>query len=468
MGLIQRPRRFRRRGWIVLAAFLLAVILAGIVGTIVTNLHAQEQPHYQSAVGTPVFVPPTTPTPTPLDPGSTIGVPPLSPISGPPGKGTSPHLPADIGVVYTSQKNIYLLRNDTAEPERLNAPGYDSLVAPLLTNDGRLLYAGDGLYLADLVHNDTTPPLQIASIDTATQVIASMTISSDGQQVFWSVEPHNGNGAISFYEATITPTGASQPTQIYSQPANICPCYMIFGLGLPDANGAPTLLLTDNLGTPADQGTGLWSFDPAQQQIGPAVLAEAQGQAPLTLSPDSTHLAFAPTTGEVPEPTDNSVPLELGSNPYGNSLSVTSWSTNGPGNPVSIVSPQTNVHTISSYHWIASPVFSPDSQSLAYIQFSSDNTGPYDRHSTLYLASVDGSSPPAPVAVFSARLVELGTWLDSHTLLLYADGGIYAIDTHTAAISLLSVAPDYSQIIGLLHVTEQAPANSGCHPQCAR
>lgn len=468
MRQIQRPRRFRRRGWIILAAFLLAALLASVAGAIVTNLHAQEQSHYQSAVGTPVFVPTPTPTHTPLAPGSTIGLPPLSPISGPSGKGTPPRLPPDIGVIYTSQNGIYLLKNDTAEPEQLNTPGYDPLVAPLLTNDGRLLYAGAGLYLADLLHSDTTPPLQIASINTATQVIASMTISPDGQQVFWSVEPHDGNGTISLYEATITATGATQPRQLYSQPANICPCYMIFGLGGPAADGMPTLLLTDNLGTPADQGTGLWSFDPTQQQIGPEVLAEDQGQAPLALSPDRTQLAFAPTTGEVPEPTDNSVPSQIGSDPYGNSLSVTSWNTSGPGNPITIVSPQTDVHNFSAYHWITSPVFSPDSQSLAYIQFSSDDTGPYDRHSTLYVASVDNSSPPVPVAIFSARLVELGTWLDSHTLLLYADGGLYALDTHTAAISLLSVVPAYSQIIGLLHVTEQPPVNSGCQPQCAR
>jgi hypothetical protein len=368
-----------------------------------------------------------------------------------------------MGIVYTTGSGIYLLTSDAATPEKLTTPGYTSLVTPQLTSDGHLLYAGNGLYLADLSQIEATP-LQIVSIDTTRQVIASMAISADGQQVFWTVEPHNGSGAITLYEATLTASGASSPMALYSQPAGACPCYAIFGLGPASATGVPTLLLTDDLGTPADQGTGLWVFDQAHHQIGQELLSEKEGQIPLALSPNRTQLAYAPTTGEVPEPTDGSVPQQVGSQPYGNSMSVAGWTAN-ISNPVTIVPSQTNIHTFSTYHWITTPIFSPDGKSIAYIQFSSDDNGPYDRHSTLYTAATNGSGAPAVIVNFTVRLVELGGWLDSHTLLLYADGGIYALDTRSAAISLLAVVTRYSHIIGLVPLSEGAAGGPNCHPQ---
>ena len=266
MRVIQGPRRFRRWGWIILATILLAVVLAVSAGAAITSLHAQGQPHYQSAIGTPVYLP--SPTPTPKRSG--IGLVPPSPISGPASTGAPPILAANIGVIFTQGGAIYLLRSTAAAPEKLSTPGYTSLVAPILTNDGHLLYAGNGLYLINLLASEATPtpPLQIASIDTQKQVIASMTISADGQDVFWSVEPHDGSGTISIYEAALTSSGATTPALLYSQPTNNCPCYMIFGLSGSSANATSSLLLTDNLGTPADQGTGLWLFDQNQQQVG--------------------------------------------------------------------------------------------------------------------------------------------------------------------------------------------------------
>lgn len=403
MHMIPKPRRFRRRGWIVLAAIVLTVVLAGSAGAAISSLRTQGQPHYQSAVGTPVYLP--TPTPVASSPTSGTGLLLPSPVIGPPGTGTPPRVPDNIGVIYADNDGVYLLRSSDAAPEKLSTPGYAALVEPVLTNDGHLLYAGDGLYLLDLLQTDATPPLQIASIDKEKQVIASMAVSADGKEVFWSVEPHNGSGAISLYEAALIPTGATTPTLLYTQPANNCPCYMIFGLAQSGANGAATLLLTDNLGTPADQGTGLWTFDQNQQLIGSELLAEDQGQAPLALSADHTLLAYAPTTGEVPEPTDGSVPAQVGSQPYGNSIAVMSANAGASSKPVTLVPAQTNVHNFSSYHWITTPVFSSDNRSIAYIQFSSDNTGPYDRHSALYVAPTNGKSAPKVVANFSARLV---------------------------------------------------------------
>lgn len=430
-----------------LAAFLLAVLLVVSVGATITSLHAQGQPHYQSAVGTPVYLPTSTPIAknAPIDTGTTLP----SPISGPPSASAPPIVPAKTGILYADTGGIYLLSSGSATPEKLHTPGYSSLVSPVLTNGGQLLYAGSGLYLLDIFHSASATPRLIVSIDPQKQLIASMAISADGQQVFWSVEPHNGIGTIELYEASLTPESDSVPTLLYSQPTNNCPCYMIFGWAEAGAGKPGKLLLTDNLGTPADQGTGLWAFDQVQQQVGTQVLAEDQGEDPLALSADHTLLAYAPTTGEVPEPTDGSVPSQVGSQPFGNSMAVVSATSSGAARPVSIVSPQTNVRTFSGYHWITTPVFSPDNQSIAYIQFSSDDTGPYDRHSSLYVAATTGGTPKV-VANFSAQLVELGSWLDSHTLLLYADGGIYAIDTQTAAISLLAVVPSYAQIVGVI------------------
>lgn len=463
-----RPRRFRRRGWIVIAALLGTIILIGAAGATVTSLRSAGQSSYQSAVGTPVFVPTSTPTRIAPPPGSPVGLPPAAPISGPASKDAPPRLSANTGILYTIGNQIYLLTNSNI-PDALNTPGYSPLITPLLTSDGHLLYAGDGIYLADpLTSSDTTVPLQIASIDTATQIIASLAVSADGKHIFWSVEPRNGSGTIMLYEATLTTTGASAPTLIYSQQAGTCPCYLIFGVGPTDTAGAPTLLLSDDLGTPTGQGTGLWVYDLAQHQVGPELLADDQGQAPLTLSADGTRLAYALSTGEVPEPTDGSVPLQLGSQPYANSIAVTAWSGTAFSTSETILSPQANVQTFSSYHWITTPFFSPDNQSLAYIQFSSDDQGPYDRHSSLYIVGASGQSVPRVVATFSARLAELGGWLDSHTLLFYADAGIYAIDSQTGAYSLLAATSGYTQIIGTLQVQAPVPSNQGCQPQCAR
>src|SRR5579885_42388 len=142
--MIPKPRRFRRRGWIVLAAIVLTVVLAGSAGAAISSLRTQGQPHYQSAVGTPVYLP--TPTPVASSPTSGTGLLLPSPVIGPPGTGTPPRVPDNIGVIYADNDGVYLLRSSDAAPEKLSTPGYAALVEPVLTNDGHLLYAGDGLY----------------------------------------------------------------------------------------------------------------------------------------------------------------------------------------------------------------------------------------------------------------------------------------------------------------------------------
>lgn len=405
-----------------------------------------------------MFVPSPTPTQAASPPGSTFAPIPPSPISGPASKAAPPSLPPEKAIIFNDLNGIYLLTADAAAPEKLNTPGYDPLVPPLLTNDGRVLYSGDGLYLLDPLQPATASPLQITSIDPTTQVIASAAISPDGTEVFWTVEPHSGTGTTMLYEASLSEGGSSQPTLLYSQQASVCPCYTIFAPEPEEAAGSPALLLTDDLGTPAAQGTGLWNFDPAHLLIGPELLADEQGQAPLALSPDQRQLLYAPTTGEVPEPTDSSVPTQIASQPYGNSVTLAGWRGSSLGAQMTIVPQQGNVHTFSQYHWITTPIFSPDSQTLAYIQFSADDTGPYDRHNTLYITATHGTLASTVLATFNARLVELGSWLDNHTLILYADNGIYAMDTHTAAIGLLLPTFNYSHIIGLVHLpTSAAP-----------
>lgn len=454
---IPQPRRFRRRGWIGLAAVIVALILAITTGAIVTTLRAQGQQQYQSAVGTPIFRPSATPTTVTLPSGAQIPLPPPYPLSGPPSTATPPRLAVDGGIIYSDDAGIYLLTADAAEPEKLNTPNYVSRVSPRVTSNGYVLYAGNnGLYLLDILHRDSVKPLQVASINSQTQIIASTAISSNGQAIYWSVEPHTGKGAMTLYTATLTSTGVSAPTALYTKSAGACPCYMLFGTGPAGPDGAPSLLLTDDLGTPAGQGTGLWSFDPATQQIGASLLDDTQGQAPLALSADYSQLAYAPTTGQVPEPTDNSVPNQVANQPYGNSIAVSAWGSSA----VTLVPQQGNVPTFSSYHWITTPVFSPDGHTLAYIQFSADDSGPYDRHNTLYIADTAGTTTPVVVANFNTLLVELGGWLDSHTLILYSDNGIYALDINTSAISLLAATFNYSHIIGLVNLTETAAGSA--------
>ncbi len=461
MHYIPQPRRFRRRGWIGLAAVIVALILAITTGAIVTTLQAQGQQQYQSAVGTPIFRPSATPTTVRLPSGAQIPLPPPYPISGPPSTATPPRLAADVGIVYSDDEGIYLLTADAAEPEKLNTPNYVSRVSPRVTSNGYVLYAAaNGLYLLDLLHRDSVRPLQIASINSQTQIIASTAISADGQTIFWSVEPHTGKGAMTLYTAALTSTGISAPTALYTQAAGACPCYMLFGTGPAGPDGAPSLLLTDDLGTPAGQGTGLWTFDLANQQIGPALLDDNQGQAPLALSADYSRLAYAPTTGQVPEPTDSSVPNQVANQPYGNSIAISAWASGAFSSAVTLVPQQGNVPTFSSYHWITTPAFSPDGHTLAYIQFSADDSGPYDRHNTLYIADTAGITTPVVVANFNTLLVEVGGWLDNHTLILYSDNGIYALDINTSAISLLAATSNYSHIIGPVNLTETATGSA--------
>lgn len=443
-----------------LAALIVALMLIITTGAVISTLRAQGQ-QYQSAVGTPVFRPSATPTTVKLPSGSQIPLPPPYPLSGPPGTAAPPRLSTDVGVVYNDDDGIYLLTADAVGPEKLNTPDYSSLVSPHVTSNGHLLYVGEkGLYLIDLSRRDSARTLQIASINSQAQIIASTAISLDGQTVFWSVEPHNGKGAITLYTATLTNTGVSAPTVLSTQPAGACPCYMLFGVGPTGTDGAPSLLLTDDLGTPAGQGTGLWSLDLASKQVGPALLDDNQGQAPLALSADYSHLAYAPATGQVPEPTDSSVPNPVANQPYGNSIAVSAWGSSNLGNQVTLVPQQTTVSTFSSYHWITTPFFSPDGHTLAYIQFSADDQGPYDRHNTLYIADTAGINTPVVVANFNTLLVELGGWLDSHTLILYSDNGIYALDINTSAISLLASTFIYSHIIGLVNLNEMAAGNA--------
>ena len=433
-------------------------------GAVVSTLRAQGQQQYQSAVGTPIFRPSATPTTVKLPSGSQIPLPPPYPLSGLPSAAAPPRLPTNIGIVYTDDEGIYLLTADAVEPEKLNTPDYSSLVSPRVTSNGRLLYAGvKGLYLFDVLHRESVKPLQIASINSQTQIIASTAISADGQRVFWTVEPHTGKGAITLYTATLTSTGVSAPTILYTHPAGACPCYMLFGVGPTGTDGAPSLLLTDDLGTPAGQGTGLWSFDLANQQIGSELLDDHQGEAPLALSADYSQLAYAPITGQVPEPTDSSVPNQVANQLYGNSIAVSAWGSSALSSAVTLVPQQGNVPTFSSYHWITTPVFSPDGHTLAYIQFSADDSGPYDRHNTLYIADTAGINGPVVVANFNTLLVELGGWLDNHTLILYSDNGIYGLDINTSAISLLAATFNYSHIIGLVTLTEPATGNSTGH-----
>src|SRR5260370_796449 len=150
--------------------------------------------------------------------------------------------------------------------------------------------------------------------------------------------------------------------------------------------------------TPSGQllytGDGLWSLDLTQS---PAtlqpILDENPQQGPLALTPNGNGLLYSSTEGAVPVPTDNSVPTDVAALSYANDLNLTilSKSLLTLGASQVILPEQDNLSNTAQYHWVTTPVFSPDAHTLAYVEFSIDSQDPYDRHSALYTVQIIGS-----------------------------------------------------------------------------
>ncbi len=121
-----------------------------------------------------------------------------------------------------------------------------------------------------------------------------------------------------------------------------------------------------------------------------------------------------------------------------------------------ILPEQDNLSNTAQYHWVTTPVFSPDAHTLAYVEFSSDSQDPYDRHSALYTVQISGSGAhlhagkPNLIATSTDLLMELGTWFNDHVITFYSDGTLYAMDIQTDAFTTLAQPGVYARIVAII------------------
>ena len=363
-------------------------------------------------------------------------------------------LPGSQYFVYESSDTFYLVSADGNFSQVIPTQGFksDRAAPPILMPTGQLLYSGDdGIWMTDVLGGTLT---QIASLD-AGQVITSMALSSDGKMLAWSTEPASGTGNLVIHAGPLT-----SPAVVYQQSALNCPCFRIFSfMNGSSAQAHNTLLLTDDRGSHQAVQNGLWSLDisatPATLQ---PILAGDPAQGPLALTPPGNTLLYSSDEGTVPDPTDSSVPPEVAALPYANSLSITTLTGNplATGNSQIILPEQDNLSNSARYHWVTTPVFSPDSQTLAYVEFSSDQQEPYDRHSAIYTVQISGfgshlrASKPQLLATTTSQLVELGPWFNNHILTFYADGSLYALDTRSGSLTVFAQPSSYARIVAVV------------------
>ncbi|HLX58210.1 MAG TPA: hypothetical protein VKR83_14410, partial [Ktedonobacteraceae bacterium] len=324
-------------------------------------------------------------------------------------------------VIYEQNGTLYLVSASGSaagnDAQVIPTQGFisDNAAPPILMPSGQLLYSGDGIWITDVFGGT---PTQIATLD-AGQVITSMALSNDGKMIAWSTEPANGDGTLVIHAGPL-----GDPAVVYQQSALECPCYHIFSFmdGVP-AQSDNILLLTDDRGSHEAVQYGLWSLDisatPATLQ---PILDEDPGQGPLALTPSGNTLLYSADEGAVPVPTDHSVPASVAALSYANSLSITTLQGSPPalGNTQIVLPEQDNLSNSAQYHWVTTPIFSPDAHTLAYVEFSSDEQEPYDRHSAIYTVQISGSgsqlraSKPQLLATSTGQLVELGPWYNNH------------------------------------------------------
>lgn len=336
---------------------------------------------------------------------------------------------------------MYLVSTTDNTILSLYTPGYtyNQAVRPLLMPSGQILYSGNqGIWLTDLFDQQ---PVQIAPL-APNMVITSLALSQDGKTIAWTTEPVDDTGQINIYAGPL-----SDPQLIRQQSALNCPCLRIFSFlnGTTEAANT-TLLLTDDRGSNSAVQYGLWSLDISTPAAEPQVIMDENAQqGPLAFVPYSTTLLYAPYEGAVPVPTDSSVPADVAALSYANSMSIMTLdgSSLTQGTSQVVLRNQKNQANSPQASWLTTPTFSPDGQTLAYVEFSSDTQAPYDRHSALYTVQITGSGSqiqvghPQLLSTSTARLLELGPWLNSHVITVYGDGSIYALDTQSGGLTTL-------------------------------
>ncbi len=424
-------------------------IILGLVQTSSANAAQQGNAGQYQAVPAEA----STASPTPAQ-GSTPTSTPSLPFFTP-SNASAPTLQLAAGhyVMYQTTTHIYLISTTDNAVLPLYTPDYlyDQAVRPLLTPDGKLLYSGSrGIWITDIFDQQ---PTQIATLD-PDSVVASLALSQDGKIIAWSTEPASGVGQISLYAGPL-----SSPRRILQQSSLDCPCFRIFAFLHGGTSADSTLLLTDDRGSNEALQYGLWSLDISNPQAGPQLMmSEDSQQGPLALVPYSNVLLYSPYEGAVPVPTDGSVPADVAALSYANSLSVTAFTSSALdlNNSQVVLAGRKSQANSAQNRWVTTPTFSPDGHTLAYVEFSSDTQDPYDRHSAVYTVQISGSSAhvqvshPQLISTSTTRLLELGPWLNSHVVTMYADGSVYALDVQSGALTSLGHPGGYVRILAVI------------------
>ena len=391
---------------------------------------------------------------TTLTPSPTQDLDAVSPIFTPGNASPAPlQLPAGYAVIYEQTNGLYIVSSSDNISHKIAASGYvySEAVPPILTPSGQLLYSGNGIWLIDPFGGT---PTQIADLPPG-QVITSMALSNDGTKIAWSTEQVDGTGNIDIHAGPL-----AAPAIVYEQPALDCPCFRIFSFAKGVGSQADTtLLLTDDRGSNEAVQYGLWSLDLTQTPAMPRlILDENPQQGPLALTPNGSGLLYSSNEGAVPVPTDSSVPTSIAALSYANDLNLTTLSGSSltPGTSQIVLEKQDNLSNSAQYHWVTTPLFSPDAHTLAYIEFSSDSQDPYDRHSALYTVQISGSGAlihagkPRLIATSTEHLMELGAWFNNHIITFYSDGSLYAMDVQTNALTTLAQTNTYANIVAVV------------------
>jgi hypothetical protein len=405
-----------------------------------------------------------TPTPTPVAGGPLTF--PLASVAA----DEQLMLPTNHVLLFEQLNNIYLVpivnqpvvgagtpapTPDPADkPKALNLPGYhfNSSAPPILTPSGQLLYSGDGIWETNPLNSH---PVQIASF-AKDQVITSMVLSQDGSTLAWSTVPTDGSGQSGLYIERL----GSSAQQIYLQQAGQCPCFRIFSFENGTGKQADsTLLLTDDRGDQNPAQFGLWSLNLAQPQRRPVqLLPAAPAQGPLLFNAQNNALLYSDNKMLAPLPNDKSLPLNVASMAYANSLYMASLNktSSALNDQQLILADQKEQSNIGNYRWVTTPTFAPGGTMLVYVVFSVDGQGPYQRYSSLYTVQVNGSGAqmsagkPQLLATANTRVMELGPWFNDHIVTFYADGWIYALDTQNNTIARITSTQSYAHIVGII------------------
>jgi hypothetical protein len=352
-------------------------------------------------------------------------------------------------IVYAQQNALYRVAVPNGTPQAIEAPGYryNRAVPPILLANDQLLYSGNGLWITSISQGGAAR--QIASIPDE-QVVTSLVLAPNGRDIAWSTAPANGKGTIRIYAGSLTSS-----SQVYQQEATKCPCFRVFSLTIP-ASGQMMLLLSNDYGDHQAAAYNLWSLlvTAGKGSEPQPLLTNDPPQIPLVQAGNT--VLYSTSNGIVPLPTDNSTPDDIAALNYANGLALSALEVTPSTalRPAQVVLPtQRTSASFSAYHWVMSPSFAPDGQTLVYVLFSGDDQAPFARHSSLYMVHINGTGAtmqagkPQVLATASARYIEVGPWLNNDILTFYADNALYAMNAHTGATTLLNRLQAYGQIV---------------------